>query len=452
MVKEKVSFLCGNIKKNILRRSGTVDNSAPGSPSIARNITSTSSFDKNNTRTSLDDSREEILCIFDKSLTLQHDSDDISTSFEIPPEPPPRIYFPQARSPKLTGSHGGERIESVQLIQPVIESANSNNQHDDRTPSEHSRSTASEIFSHQAPSISSSHSSNSSTESFHCDGCHCSRKSSQLHIATCSGTHSHLHYSKQIPNYSYDEYSKTTSTSSHQSVSIGSSDSLDIGSLAAEHSYSAAHQNRLSTTDSILPPRIKPSALGSCSRPDGRRRSGCIASQPQSKKTPSPQPPPFLPPKNFIPSTSSSGKKCECANCRLSYVSSSKNSNSSNPTQACDTFSIIDRNSTIESLNMTPCTPKRNARLCERKVPKDCPEYENHLENSKPSDSSWPEIGEVVPTVSAFLQSKNCSKRRSSFSKSFDKVPLSLTVHEVFQGAEFDSFSPKLPFSEQISG
>ena len=440
MVKEKVSFLCGNIKKNILRRGGTTENSAPSSPAITRSFPSNSSFDKNSRgQLNSSESREEILCIFDKSLNFQHDSDEISTSFEIPPEPPPRIYFPPVKSPNLTRTRTShERIESGQFVHVQIET--NPNRNDNRTPSEHSRSTASEIFSPQAPSISS-HSSNSSTESFHCDGCHCSQRSSQ-HIAMCGS-----HFKTRAMTYSgNDNYSKTTSNSSHQSVSIGSSDSLHTSSFA-EHNYSMTHHKRESSgNEVIIPPRMKPSALASGkSEFNNRRTSGVVIHRVHNSQ--SPQPPPFLPPKNFMPSSSSSGKKCECTNCKIAYgtSTSSSSSNHSIQNQTCESVALSRSKEENSMTHMEPCAPKKSSRLCERKTQKDCPEYENHLENSNVSESSWPEIGEVVPTVSAFYQSKKC-KRRSSFSKSFDKVEMSLKVHDDFRPIDVELHPKPIAF------
>ena len=426
MVKQKVSCLCGNIKKNLLRRNqaGNSDNSAPGTPALNRNnIPTTSSFDKSSSKQSEPSSREEILCIFDKSLTVQHDTDE--ENFEIPPEPPPRIFYPKSKSPNVHGPLE-ELAAKGFLSQEVVKV-----KQDDRTPSEHSRSTASEIFVPTAPSISS-HSSNSSTESFHCEGCYCSRKSSQLQL-----TESSCHLNRQ-PNFGVEEFLKMASPerpTHRQSGSMCSSDSLDLSST--EHSYSSANRNTPSV-GVIIPPCMLPSTV-STSAPNSKVGDSRRTSAVSCRSAPSPfQPPPFLPPKNFIATSAPVTKKCDCTNCRVSAANHNRASTSSNFSQPSEApFTESNRHS-----NMLPCTPKRTSRVCERKQPKESPEYENRVEPVM--ESSWPEIGEVLPTVSAFLQSKNCHRRHNSCSKTFDKLPLTLLPQQVPVSVDIEPVPPQI--------
>ena len=401
MVKQKVACLCGNLKRNILRRNNTTEGtigSSPNSPLLGSNggidgENGSKHFFKKKSQKSANaqcstNTPEEILCIFDKSLTIQHDPDEVTSldSSDVPPEIPPRVFYPPPKQP-VTANVGSSSF----LLSPSKQEFMQLTTPDDRsTPSEHStRSTASEIFAAPAASISS-HSSNSSTDSFHCEGCHCS-----LHLSS----NLQLNIAGKENNSMLEEYLKMN----HPIPKTSKSTFNGFNPDTLEHSYSITKRFRNKTDEIFIPPKITPSVLP-CNGtvPD---ESPIKRNQLQLSLSPiASEPAPILPPKS---SEILSSKPCCCKNCTTAGNSPRASS-------------LIDAKSKRPVL-ISPKSPSkfthRNMSIAPFSIPSLCPEdeeettYENKQSVEHESAvSAWPEVGEVLPTVSAYLQ--NQGKKR----------------------------------------
>ena len=429
MVKQKVACLCGNLKRNLLRRNNTTEDtigSSPNSPLLSNHGDvetgesgggSKNIFKKKSQKTSSNEqcstnTPDEILCIFDKSLTIQHDPDEVTSldsgsAGDVPPEIPPRIFYPPPKQAGTVSSNANICGASILLSpskQELMHLQTIGVGADDRsTPSEHStRSTASELFAAPAASISSHSSSNSSTDSFHCEGCHCS-----LHLSS----NLQLNIAGKENNSMLEEYLKMNSHPVPK-VSKSAFDGFSHHQDISEHSYSIT--NRFHHKDEIImPPKITPSAiLGSVGDSPSRRNQ--LSFSPILS-----EPGPILPPKS---SEILSCKPCNCKNCTNAASSRSGSFTDSR----CKRPVLISPKSSSKF-------SQRNMSIASFSIPS-CPEDEEETtyENNKSVEhetaiSAWPEVGEVLPTVSAYLQ--NQGKKRCGDRHVLDKKPKTPSSH-----------------------